>query len=106
ACGGQFTANTMAMLLTALGLSPLGANDVPATHPHKTDVARHCGEMVMRCLRDNLRPRDVLTPAAFNNAARMAAATAGSTNAVLHLLAIAHEGAPPLDLAVVGHTSR
>jgi len=106
ACGGQFTANTMAMLLTALGLSPLGANDVPATHPDKTAVARQCGEMVMRCLRDNLRPRDVLTPAAFNNAARMAAATAGSTNAVLHLLAIAHEAEQPLDLEVFEYMSR
>jgi dihydroxy-acid dehydratase len=91
ACGGQFTANTMALILTALGLSPLGANDVPATHPDKRSVAYRCGELVMQCLKDNLRPRDVLTPAAFNNAARMAAATAGSTNAVLHLLAIAHE---------------
>ena len=106
ACGGQFTANTMALILTALGLSPLGANDVPATHPDKRAVAYHCGELVMQCLKSNLRPRDVLTPAAFNNAARMAAATAGSTNAVLHLLAIAHEAEQPLDLEVFEHMSR
>jgi dihydroxy-acid dehydratase len=106
ACGGQFTANTMAMILTALGLSPLGANDVPATHADKRAVARHCGELVMQCLRKNMRPRDVLTPAAFNNAARMAAATAGSTNAVLHLLAIAHEAEQPLDLEIFEHMSR
>jgi dihydroxy-acid dehydratase len=106
ACGGQFTANTMAMILTALGLSPLGANDVPATHADKRAVARHCGELVMQCLRKNLRPRDVLTPAAFNNAARMAAATAGSTNAVLHLLAIAHEAEQELDLEIFEHMSR
>jgi len=106
ACGGQFTANTMAMVLTALGLSPLGANDVPATHADKRCVARRCGELVMQCLRRNLRPRDVLTPAAFNNAARMAAATAGSTNAVLHLLAIAHEAEQPLDLEIFEHMSR
>jgi len=106
ACGGQFTANTMAMILTALGLSPLGANDVPATHADKRAVARHCGELVMQCLRKNLRPRDALTPAAFNNAARMAAATAGSTNAVLHLLAIAHEAEQPLDLEIFEHMSR
>jgi dihydroxy-acid dehydratase len=106
ACGGQFTANTMAMILTALGLSPLGANDVPATHVDKRAVARHCGELVMQCLRKNLRPRDALTPAAFNNAARMAAATAGSTNAVLHLLAIAHEAEQPLDLEIFEHMSR
>ena len=106
ACGGQFTANTMAMVLTALGLSPLGANDVPATHPGKRDVAFRCGELVMQCLRDNLRPRDVLTPAAFNNAARVATATAGSTNAVLHLLAIAHEAEQPLDLEIFERVSR
>jgi dihydroxy-acid dehydratase len=106
ACGGQFTANTMAMVLTALGLSPLGANDVPAMHADKRAVARQCGELVMQCLRKNLRPSDVLTPAAFNNAARMAAATAGSTNAVLHLLAIAHEAEQPLDLEIFEHVSR
>jgi dihydroxy-acid dehydratase len=106
ACGGQFTANTMAMILTALGLSPLGANDVPATHPDKRAVARSCGELVMQCLKNNLRPRDVLTPAAFNNAARLAAATAGSTNAVLHLLAIAHEAEQPLDLEIFEQMSR
>jgi dihydroxy-acid dehydratase len=94
------------MVLTALGLSPLGANDVPATHADKRCVARRCGELVMQCLRRNLRPRDVLTPAAFNNAARMAAATAGSTNAVLHLLAIAHEAEQPLDLEIFEHMSR
>jgi dihydroxy-acid dehydratase len=106
ACGGQFTANTMAMVLTALGLSPLGANDVPATHPDKRAVARRCGELVMDCLRADRRPRDVLTPAAFHNAARLAAATAGSTNAVLHLLAIAHEAGQPLDLEIFERMSR
>jgi dihydroxy-acid dehydratase len=106
ACGGQFTANTMAMVLTALGLSPLGANDVPATHADKRAVARRCGELVMQCLKNNLRPRDVLTPAAFNNAARLAAATAGSTNAVLHLLAIAQEAEQPLDLELFERMSR
>jgi dihydroxy-acid dehydratase len=100
ACGGQFTANTMAMILTVLGLSPLGANDVPATDPDKVRIARECGELVMRCLRENRRPRDVLTPAAFNNAVRLATATAGSTNAVMHLLAIAHEAEQPLDLEI------
>ena len=106
ACGGQFTANTMAMVLTALGLSPLGANDVAATDPAKREAARRCGELVMDCLRANRRPRDVLTPAAFNNAARLAAATAGSTNAVLHLLAIAHDAEQPLDLEIFERMSR
>ena len=98
ACGGQFTANTMAMVLTALGLSPMGLNDVPATDVGKPGAARRCGELVMHCLANDLKPRDVLTPAAFRNAVRMVAATAGSTNAVLHLLAIAHEAGVALTL--------
>ncbi|HEY8585217.1 MAG TPA: dihydroxy-acid dehydratase [Rhodanobacter sp.] len=91
ACGGQFTANTMAMVLTTLGLSPLGYNDIPATHPAKGAAAFRCGELVMQCLRENRRPRELITRTSLRNAARMVAATAGSTNAVLHLLAIARE---------------
>ncbi|MGP1666159.1 MAG: dihydroxy-acid dehydratase, partial [Rhodanobacter sp.] len=91
ACGGQFTANTMAMVLTTLGLSPMGLNDIPATHPDKLAAARQCGELVMECLREDRRPSSLFTRTAFGNAARMVAATAGSTNAVLHLLAIARE---------------
>src|SRR5574337_1288392 len=91
ACGGQFTANTMAMVLTTLGLSPLGFNDIPATHPAKGAAAFRCGELVMECLSADRRPSSMLTRTAFRNAARMVAATAGSTNAVLHLLAIARE---------------
>ncbi|HEX5663522.1 MAG TPA: dihydroxy-acid dehydratase [Xanthomonadaceae bacterium] len=92
ACGGQFTANTMAMVLTFLGLSPLGANDIPAIHADKPEAARACGELVMRQLRDGgPTPRVLLSPAALRNAARAVSATAGSTNAALHLLAIAHE---------------
>jgi dihydroxy-acid dehydratase len=98
ACGGQFTANTMAMVLTTLGLSPMGLNDIPATHADKAAAARHCGELLMQVLASNLRPRDILTPAAFANAARAVAATAGSTNAALHLLAIAYEAGVALDL--------
>ncbi|MGF6711266.1 dihydroxy-acid dehydratase [Luteibacter sp. W1I16] len=98
ACGGQFTANTMAMVLTTLGLSPMGLNDVPATDPAKRDAAFRCGELAMACLEANLRPRDVMNRAAFDNAARMVAATAGSTNAVLHLLAIANEARVPLSI--------
>ncbi|MBX3693349.1 dihydroxy-acid dehydratase [Dokdonella sp.] len=98
ACGGQFTANTMAMVLTTLGLSPLGFNDVPATDPAKRDVARRCGELAVEALHAQRRPRSLLTREAFRNAARMAAATAGSTNAVLHLLAIAHEAGVELEL--------
>lgn len=98
ACGGQFTANTMAMVLSTLGLSPLGFNDIPATHPAKAVAARRCGELVMECLRENRTPRELLTETAFRNAARMVAATAGSTNAVLHLLAIAREAGTPWTL--------
>ncbi|NII12248.1 dihydroxy-acid dehydratase [Oleiagrimonas sp. C23AA] len=98
ACGGQYTANTMAMVLTALGVSPVGYNDIPAPHADKPGVARRCGELVMECLRENRRPRDIMTREAFINAARLAAATAGSTNAALHLLAIAAEAEVKLDL--------
>jgi dihydroxy-acid dehydratase len=91
ACGGQFTANTMAMVLTTLGLSPMGLNDIPATHPAKNAAAFRCGELVMECLATERKPSDLLRRIAFRNAARMVAATAGSTNAVLHMLAIARE---------------
>jgi dihydroxy-acid dehydratase len=92
ACGGQFTANTMACVLTFLGLSPLGLNDIPALHPAKGAAAFACGELVMQRLHDQgPTPSQILTPAAFANAARAVSATAGSTNAALHLLAIAHE---------------
>ncbi|MFZ5637565.1 MAG: dihydroxy-acid dehydratase [Pseudomonadota bacterium] len=99
ACGGQFTANTMAMVLTFLGLSPLGDNDIPATHPDKAMAAQRCGERVMRLLRDGgPTPRRLLSLAALRNAARAVSATAGSTNAALHLLAIAHEAGVKFDL--------
>lgn len=98
ACGGQYTANTMAMVLTALGLSPVGANDVPATHADKPETARRCGELVMQCLAEARHPRQLMTREAFVNAARLVAATAGSTNAALHILAIANEAGIDLDL--------
>ncbi|NZA25757.1 dihydroxy-acid dehydratase [Luteimonas sp. SJ-92] len=99
ACGGQFTANTMAMVLTFLGLSPLGLNDIPAVHPGKPGAARRCGELVMQALfSGGPTPRQILSPVALRNAARAVSATAGSTNAALHLLAIAHEAGVPFDL--------
>lgn len=99
ACGGQFTANTMAMVLTFLGLSPLGENDIPATHAEKPKAAERCGALVMKLLNDGgPTPRQLLTSAALRNAARAVSATAGSTNAALHLLAIAHEAGVPFDL--------
>jgi len=91
ACGGQFTANTMSMAGEMLGLSPMGLNDVPAVDPRKGGAATRAGEIVMKLVAEDLRPSKVLTRAAFDNAITAVAATAGSTNAVLHLLAIARE---------------
>jgi dihydroxy-acid dehydratase len=91
ACGGQYTANTMAMVLTFLGLSPLQLNDIPALHADKNAAAHRCGELVMSMLARGQSARTLITQSSLRNAARAVAATAGSTNAVLHLLAIAHE---------------
>jgi dihydroxy-acid dehydratase len=90
-CGGQYTANTMATAIAFLGMSPMGANEVPATDPRKDDVARACGKAVMHLVQKDLRPRSFITRESIENAIASAAATAGSTNAVLHLLAIAYE---------------
>jgi len=98
ACGGQFTANTMSMVMELIGLSPLGSNSVPATDPQKDKVAEAAGRLVMEVLRNNLRPRDILTREAFENAIAAVAATAGSTNSVLHLLALAREVGVPLNI--------
>ena len=95
-CGGQYTANTMATAISFLGLSPMGFNEVPATDPRKGDVARECGKIVMRLVQKDVRPRSFITRESIENAIASAAATAGSTNAVLHLLAIAHEAGVPL----------
>ena len=91
ACGGQFTANTMATALTVMGMSPIGANDVPAMDDAKAHVAKRCGEQVMALLAIDRTPRVFLTRPALLNAIASVAATGGSTNAVLHLLAIARE---------------
>jgi dihydroxy-acid dehydratase len=98
ACGGQFTANTMATAVEFLGLAELGSGDVPATDPKKHDVARHVGHLVMDVLRDGRVPSSILTPDSLENAIASVAATGGSTNAVLHLVAIAREAGIPLDL--------
>jgi dihydroxy-acid dehydratase len=98
ACGGQFTANTMAMVLEFLGISPAGLNDVPATDPAKHDAAYEAGRIAMRLVRDDVRPSQILTRDALENAAAAVAATGGSTNGVLHLLAIAHELGIELEL--------
>jgi len=98
ACGGQFTANTMAGVCEFLGLSPMNANNVPATDPNKPRVARTAGRLVLDLVRGGVTPRQILTRQAFENAIASVAATGGSTNAVLHLLAIAREAGVDLDL--------
>jgi dihydroxy-acid dehydratase len=98
ACGGQFTANTMAMVLEFIGLSPMGTASIPATDPRKDQVAQRCGQLVMDILRRGVTPRDILTRQAFENAIAGVAASGGSTNAVLHLLAMAREASVPLTI--------
>ena len=98
ACGGQFTANTMAIAFEFLGISPMGRNGVPAMDPRKDDVAFQCGRMVMDLLRRDLRPRHIITRASLENAIAAVATTGGSTNAVLHLLAVAREAGVNLTL--------
>jgi dihydroxy-acid dehydratase len=98
ACGGQFTANTMATAITFLGISPMGANEVPATDPRKGKVAFDCGKLVMHLLKEDIRPKQIITRESLRNAIASVAASGGSTNAVLHLLAIASDSGVPLAL--------
>jgi len=98
ACGGQFTANTMSTVMEFIGLSPMGANSVPALDPRKNEVAYRTGQLVMDLLRRGVRPLDILTRKAFENAIASVAATGGSTNSVLHLLAMAREAGVPLTI--------
>ena len=96
ACGGQFTANTMATVMELIGLAPMGTASVPQVDPRKEDVSVRCGRIIMDAVRREIRPRDIATRRAFENAIAGVAATAGSTNAVLHLLAMAREADVPL----------
>jgi dihydroxy-acid dehydratase len=98
ACGGQYTANTMSTVMEMIGLSPMGFNSVPAMDPSKDQVSFDCGKVVMNVLKNGLMPRDILTRDAFENAIASVAASGGSTNAVLHLLAIAREAGVALDI--------
>src|ERR1700716_2950081 len=98
ACGGQYTANTMSAVMEWAGLSPMGFNSVPAMDAQKDKVAFDCGKVVLNLLQREIRPRDILTRAAFENAIAAVAATGGSTNAVLHLLAIAREAGVELQI--------
>ena len=98
ACGGQFTANTMSTACELLGVSPMRANGVPAMSEEKAGAARRAGAIVMDLVRADLRPRRIVTREALENAIAAVAATGGSTNAVLHLLAIAREAGVPLEI--------
>jgi len=98
ACGGQFTANTMALVIDALGISPRGLSGIPARHPDKEQAAYETGKLTMDVVRDDIRPSQILTRTAFENAIAAVAGTGGSTNGVLHLLAIAREAGVELEL--------
>jgi len=106
ACGGQYTANTMSMVMEVLGLSPVGFNSIPAVDGGKTKAAAEAGALAMRVLEAGLRPSQILTRASFENAIAAAAASGGSTNVVLHLLALAREAGVPLSIEDVDQVSR
>ena len=98
ACGGQFTANTMSTVMEFLGISPMGSNGIPATAAEKDEAAFNAGKLVMELLKADLRPSRIITRKAIENAIASVAATGGSTNAVLHLLAIAREAGVALTI--------
>jgi dihydroxy-acid dehydratase len=98
ACGGQYTANTMSTVMEMLGISPMGFNSIPAMDPQKDDVSFRCGGLIMDLLQRGVRARDILTRPALENAIAGVAASGGSTNSVLHLLAIAREAEVQLDI--------
>jgi dihydroxy-acid dehydratase len=102
ACGGQYTANTMSMTLEILGLSPAGLNGIPAQDPKKDEASHRCGEIVMDLVHRDVRPKEFVTRKSIENAIACIAATGGSTNGVLHLLAIAHEYGIPLEIDEFG----
>jgi len=98
ACGGQYTANTMSTVMEMIGLSPMGFNSVPAMDPQKDEIAFRCGDLVMNLLKRGTKVKDILTRQALENAIAGVAASGGSTNSVLHLLAIARESGVPLEI--------
>ncbi len=98
ACGGQFTANTMSTVMEFLGISPMGSNGIPATAAEKDEAAFNAGKLAVELLRRDLRPSKIITKASIENAIASVAATGGSTNAVLHLLAIASEAGAELTI--------
>jgi dihydroxy-acid dehydratase len=106
ACGGQYTANTMATVLEFLGISPMGSASVPAVDPAKDEVGRDAGRLVLELVRNGTRPRDIVDRRALDNAIASVAASGGSTNAVLHLLSIAQEAGIDLDIDDFDRVSR
>ena len=98
ACGGQFTANTMATVFETMGVSPMGSGSVPAVDPAKEEVARACGRLAVELVQSELRPRDIITRKSLENGIAVAVATGGSTNSVLHLMALAHEAGVALEM--------
>jgi dihydroxy-acid dehydratase len=106
ACGGQYTANTMSMVMEVIGLSPVGFNSIPAVAPEKQRAAERMGRVVMNALEEDLRPSRILTRRAFENAIAAVAASGGSTNAVLHLLALAREVGVDLAIDEIDRISR
>ncbi len=106
ACGGQYTANTMSMVMEVIGLSPVGFNSIPAMDPNKHRAAETMGRVVMNALEEDLRPSRILTRRAFDNAIAAVAASGGSTNAVLHLLALAREVGVDLAIDDIDRISR
>jgi dihydroxy-acid dehydratase len=106
ACGGQYTANTMSMVMEVIGLSPVGYNSIPAVDPAREPATRELGQLVMRALEADLRPSQILTRKSFDNAVAAVAASGGSTNAVLHLLALAREVGVDLTIDEIDRVSR
>ncbi|MBC9987327.1 MULTISPECIES: dihydroxy-acid dehydratase [unclassified Haloferax] len=105
-CGGMFTANTMASISEALGMAPLGSASAPAESDERYENARRAGEVVLDCVENDRRPSDILTKKSFENAITLQVATGGSTNAVLHLLALAAEAGVDLDIEEFNEISR
>ncbi|MBV8828478.1 MAG: dihydroxy-acid dehydratase [Acidobacteriaceae bacterium] len=98
ACGGQYTANTMSTVMEIIGLSPMGLNSIPQVDARKHGAAEKCGQVILDAVRNNIRPRDIITRESIDNAIACVAASGGSTNAVLHLLAFAREAGIPLKI--------
>lgn len=106
ACAGMFTANTMASAIEALGMTPLGAASIPAVDPRSQDVGKSIGKILYSLLENDIKPRDIMTKKAFENAITVVLSMGGSTNSVLHLLAIAHEANVPLEMDDFDRLSR